>query len=120
MANPTKGRVRARVRHWQKRLKLQHWELEVQFGPEADGASAACMAQPEYRRAVLQFDLTKIPAAQLEYFVCHELLHALVWPLANAGHALAKGDPAAIEWVRTEEESLVTTLEHLLVEYDGK
>ena len=43
-----------------------------------------------------------------------QLAHCWIWPLANAAHSLAKGDPAMEEWVRTEEERLTTALEHIL------
>ena len=85
------------------------------FGKMEDEADAACLAQPEYRHAVLHFCLEQIPAEELDSFVCHELLHTLVWPLANAAHAMAGGDTSKEEWVRTEEEGLVTVLEKLFV-----
>jgi hypothetical protein len=115
VSKPTKRLVLARVRWWKKRLGLQHWKFTVTFGTDADGADAACMAQPEYRNATLHFDLTKVPLEELDHYVCHEILHALVWPLANCAHAMAGGDKSKEEWVRTEEESLVTALEKLFV-----
>lgn len=115
MANPTKREVRARVRFWQKRLRLTDWKVTFQFGKMDDEADAACLAQPEYRHCVLHFALDQIPLEELDSFVCHELLHTLVWPLANAAHAMAGGDKSKEEWVRTEEESLVTALEKLFV-----
>jgi hypothetical protein len=112
---PSKRHVRALVAAWQIRLGLTGWTVRVEFGPDAEEAEASCLAQPEYRTAVLTFDLTKLRAADVERTVAHELIHCLVWPLANAANALAKGDRAAEEWVRTEEEALTTALEHLLV-----
>jgi hypothetical protein len=115
MANPTKRQVRARVRVWQKRLGLTGWSFTFQFGKMEDEADAACLAQPEYRHCALHFCLEQIPLDELDNFVAHELLHALVWPLANAAHAMAGGDKSKEEWVRTEEEGLVTALEKLFV-----
>jgi len=51
----------------------------------------------------------------LDHFVRHERLHTLVWPLGNAAHVMADGDKGKMEWVRTLEEELVTTLETLFV-----
>jgi hypothetical protein len=115
VANPTKRQVRARVKFWQRQLKLGHWKFKVEFGKMDDGADAACMAQPEYRHAILHFCLEQIPVEELDAFVAHEMLHTLVWPLANAAHAMAGDDRSKVEWVRTEEESLVTALEKLFV-----
>ncbi len=115
MANPTKRQVRARVKYWQRVLGLTGWKFEVTFGPDPDGADACCLAMPEYRHAKLHFDLSAIPLAELDHYVAHETLHTLVWPLANAAHAMAGGDKSKEEWVRTEEEGLVTALEKLLV-----
>ena len=78
MSHPTKRQVRARVRVWQKRLRLTDWRFTVQFGKMEDEADAACMAQPEYRHATLHFALEQIPLEELDAFVCHELLHTLV------------------------------------------
>lgn len=103
------------MRWWKKRFHLQHWKFTVTFGEDADGSDAACMAQPEYRHAHLHFDLSKIPLDETDHYVAHELLHTLVWPLANAAHSMAGGDKPKEEWVRTEEESLVTALEKLFV-----
>jgi hypothetical protein len=114
--HPTKRQVQARVRFWKKRLRLTEWSIKTEFGKmEEDDADAACSAQPEYRFATLHFDLARIPLVELDHYVCHEMLHTLVWPLANAAHAMAAGDKTKEEWVRTEEEGLVTALEKLFV-----
>lgn len=115
---PSKRHVRARVAYWQTRLNLTGWDVAVAFGPDPDGADASCLAKPEYRSAVVTFDLALLKPADVERTVVHELLHCLVWPLANAANALAKGDKAAEEWVRTEEETLTTALERLLIQMD--
>jgi hypothetical protein len=115
VVNPTKRQVRARVKFWQKHLKLGHWKFTVEFGKMEDGADAACLAQPEYRHAVLHFCLEQIPLDEMDAYVCHEILHTLVWPLANAAQAMAGDDASKKEWVRTEEEGLVTALEKLFV-----
>jgi hypothetical protein len=110
----TKKEVRAAVKKWKRILGLTGWEIGITFGKDEDGASAGCLAQPEYRSAALSFDLSLIPQSQVDRFACHELAHCWIWPLANAAHSLAKGDPAMEEWVRTEEERLTTALEHIL------
>ena len=114
-SHPTKRQVQARVRFWKKRLGLTDWSFNLVYGKMDDEADAACSAQPEYRHAVLHFCLEQIPAAELDHYVAHEMIHALVWPLGNVAQTLAGGDKAKEEWVRTEEEALVTALERLFV-----
>ena len=113
-SHPTKRQVQARVRFWKKRLGLSDWSFKIEYGPMED-ADAACSAQPEYRHCILHFHLEAIPVGELDNFVAHEMIHALVWGLGNAAHSLAAGDKSKEEWVRTEEEGLVTALERLFV-----
>ncbi len=108
--------VKRRVRYWAPKLGLQEWTLYVTFNEE--GAKASCASQPEYLEAILNFDLKKIADGDVDAFVVHELMHNLVWGLANCANALARGDKAQEEWVRTEEEELVTRLERLIVGMD--
>lgn len=112
----TRRFVSSRVRHWRKRLGLAAWHIRVEYGPDPDeGSEASCMALPEYGYATLRFDLPNIPPDEVDAWVVHELMHCYVWPLANAAHALAGGDKAKEEWVRTQEETLTTTLERLIL-----
>lgn len=115
MKAPTPHQIRRRVRYWQRRLDLTGWSVKIEIGPDAEGASASCLAQPEYRSATVRFDPAKIPAEELDAFCVHELCHCLVWPLANAAHVMAGGDGPKEEWVRTMEEELTTALERLIV-----
>ena len=111
----TRRTVTARVRYWQRRLGLGAWSITVQYGPDhEEGSEASCMAMPEYGSAIVQFDLKAIGPDELDSYITHELLHCYCWPLANAAHALCQGDAAKLEWVRTEEETLVTNLERLV------
>ncbi len=114
MKSPTQKEVLACVRLWRKRLGLQGWDLQVHFGKMDDDCTAACSAEPEYRFAILRFDLEKLPADKIDRYVCHELMHCYVWRLANCAHHLAAEDKSKEEWVRTEEETLTTQLEELL------
>ena len=111
----TQRAVMARVRYWKKRMLLGHWRLAVEFGPDVEEESlASCLAMPEYLQATLRFDLTKIPADEVDSYVIHELGHCAVWGLANAAHSMCGEDSAKIENVRVHEESLATYIERLV------
>lgn len=113
LAKLTRRGVGSKVRWWQRQLGLQAWTIQTTFQKEGD-EDASCSAQPEYQFAILYFDLDKIEPALIDSYIVHELVHCLVWPLANTARALALDDPSKLEWVRTEEESLTTRLEMLL------
>lgn len=106
--------VEARVRHWQERLRLVDWDIRVVVNSRIAHA-ADCEAAPEYRQATLRFNPKRIPVADLDAYVVHELLHCHVWPLAAAAENLAKGDAVALEFVREREEGLTTELERLVL-----
>lgn len=118
---PTPQRVRARVTHWAKRLGLSDWTVVVTFErDEESGSEAFCIAAPEYRHVRVNFDVTKWKASEdLDAMVCHELLHAVVWPLASWAETLTGGDPAKLEVCRREEEGLVTALQQIIRRLDG-
>jgi hypothetical protein len=113
---PTPQRVRARVKHWQKRLGLEKWELEVTFvRDDEDQSHAYCAPMFEYRHAKVNFDLAKWkPGQDIDAMVRHELLHCVVAGLATWAETMAAGDPARLEVCRREEEALVTALEQIL------
>lgn len=113
---PTPRQVRARVTHWAKVLGLSTWKIEVTFDrDEDDGSEAFCVAAPEYRHVRVNFDVSKWkPSESLDHMVCHELLHAVVWPLASWAEAMTGGDPVKLEACRREEEGLVTALQHII------
>lgn len=111
---PFRAAVEARVRHWQERLRLVDWEIRVVTNARIAHA-ADCEAAPEYRQATLRFNPKRIPLADLDAYVVHELLHCHVWPLAAAAETLAKGDEVALEFIREREEGLTTELERLVL-----
>ena len=100
------------VHQWQHRLGLGEWHIVVQCVTLPHRAD--CDAKPEYKEALLRFDLKKIPAADLEAYVVHELLHCHVWRLASVGEYLAK-TPTEKRAVEEAEESLTTDLERLIL-----
>lgn len=114
MKRSFRATVEDRVRHWQERLRLVDWEIRVEVKSRMADA-AWCQAAPEYRQATLCFNPKRIPLADLDAFVVHELLHCHVWPLAAAAENLAKGDPVALEFIREREEGLTTELERLVL-----
>ena len=107
----------ARVRYWRNVLRLGAWGIEVEADPPTDADGAAdCAAKPEYLIAQLWFDLKALDKpGELDAAVVHELLHLYCWKTVHAAETMAKGDPVLLEWIRTEEEALVTSLERLVL-----
>jgi hypothetical protein len=102
----------ARVRHWQQRLGLSAWTITVQTVTLPHRAD--CDAKPEYKEALLRFDLKKIPQEEVEAYIVHELMHCHVWRLAKVGEYLAK-TPTEKMAVEEAEESLTTELERIIL-----
>jgi hypothetical protein len=110
----SKQLVERRIRWWIPRLQLQAWDITVSLGPiEVDAAE--CDASPEYLNAAIRLDPAKVPDADLEAYVVHELLHCHTWGLTHAAEVLAGTDPKLLEWVRKEQESLCTALERVFL-----
>ena len=100
------------VRHWQQRLGLGDWTITIQCVTLPHRAD--CDAKPEYKEALIRFDLKKIAPEDVEAYVVHELLHCHVWRLASVGEYLAK-TPTEKRAVEEAEESLTTDLERLIL-----
>lgn len=74
-------------------LWLDRWSLRVENTPLENGDLAGCAAQPEYRKAHLQFDVEQLETGdELDETVTHEMSHAHTWPL----HALAEQQANAL------------------------
>lgn len=113
----TRALLRQRLRYWIPRLQLQAWEITGSIAPMEKDA-AECDAAPEYLNAAVRIDPEKVPVEDLEATVVHELIHCHTWRLTNVAEVLARGDPALLEWVRTEQETLATNLERVFLALD--
>ena len=94
-------------------LCLTDWSIKVQF-VRIPRHRADCEANPEYKDAIIRFDVRKISDSDLIPFVVHEMLHCVVWKLSHVAESFTN-DEAKLEWCRIEEESLTTALEQIIV-----
>jgi hypothetical protein len=94
-------------------LRLDDWTIKVQFVKIASHR-ADCEANPEYKEAVIRFDVSRISTDDLIPFVVHEMLHCVIWRLAHVAESFTDDD-AKLEWSRIEEEYLTTQLEQIIV-----
>lgn len=95
-------------------LKLDRWNIRIAFDPKMED-DAECIAQPEYRNAVLRFRVKDLTWEELPSYVLHELMHCHVESLGALALALAGEDEVRRTVVTSAEENLTTTLEELLV-----
>lgn len=115
------AQVKRLLLKWAGKLGLGDWDVDVVF-PEANYKDTAnCDAAPEYKQAVVYLNLTKIDESHLQDYIRHELLHAILWPLASIANDLARGDAVLLEQVRKAEERVCTDLETMPLwdEVDG-
>lgn len=108
----SRDEVLSLVRAWQSRLRLGDWTIHVEF-TKLDDHYANCSASPEYFEATIQFDPESSRVD--EATIIHELLHCYTQGIAHVAEELAGSDAAIKEWVRIEEERLVTSLEHMVL-----
>lgn len=75
--------ITRRLHYWIKKLQLEEWLIEVEFGQiSGDSTYGACAALSAYRKAKLYFDLDKTPGYEdVDQLVVHELMHILTMPL---------------------------------------
>jgi hypothetical protein len=78
MAERTRREVVAAVKLWQRRLRLEHWEIEIDWDQEPpDDAIAAAWRSTHYELARLRFQ-SDWPTWSVRYLhqnVVHEMLH---------------------------------------------
>lgn len=62
-------------------LGLTGWTVKLEHGPLED-AKAANSSEPEYKHAVIAFDLTKLTTGdELDEIIVHEMMHSHTWPI---------------------------------------
>ena len=73
--------------YWRNVLGLERWRVCLNEGA-VQGGFAECYADPKYRLANISFDAAamlggKFSQLHVESTALHELVHIIVWPLAN-------------------------------------
>lgn len=78
-----------RVNALKEPLGLDRWSLLCQAGP-IENATASCSADPEYKKACLQFDVDSMDTGDdLDEVITHEMTHCHTWPLHTLAEQLA-------------------------------
>lgn len=116
------------IRTWQSRLKLDHWNIKVDWDkPSAEGYDAECTRSDQYDSATLTFDskFTKWDVEFATRTVVHELLHLHERDLSEAVKVIEVlvGKPSyqmIHERILHEREGLVDRLAWILVEITGE
>ena len=82
----TDKQILKRVNYWVGRMGLTDFAIEVKVINAPDSQNVAfTMSQPQYRRAVLTFNMgTPELLANLDWHITHELGHVLVGMLCRA------------------------------------
>ena len=69
-----------KVNEWQEPLGLQGWQIHLEHG--AIDSKGGCVAEPEYKRMVLSFNLDRLETGdELDEIIAHEMMHGPTWPL---------------------------------------
>lgn len=107
-------RIRTLVEVWRVPLGLGNWALEVHFNDATD-EQASCVADPEYRKGLLTFNLKRLSVDELDETVLHEMLHCVGWPIAALAGKWAGRNRERAEVVRQAEELLITHLSNVIL-----
>lgn len=86
----------ALVRDWQKRLRLQDWDIEIRVARTSEMHHKDCAAEvhtfQRKRRAIIYISAAEdyeannangifdVGPHDIEYSIVHELMHVLLWP----------------------------------------
>lgn len=102
--------ITRKVRKWKDLLGLASWNVKVSWDEREHLASNITL--PEYRSAVLGFNLPRIQAevddwTEMEEVCVHELVHCLLWGLAR-GLRRNTGEPLA-DYLEEDTTTAVTT-----------
>lgn len=117
----TESEVRKCVKFWKKRLQLQDWTINVKIAEVSKALDdvdvrACCEAFPEYKKALIEFDDTRIEPENLDGYVIHELLHCHITGFANISDKLSGGLSDDKKVVITyHEEALASAMERLVL-----
>lgn len=127
----TPAQLRRIVRTWQKRLKLEHFEIEVSLDeePENPEALASCEPSDLYDYAQLRFR-SDWPTHSLDYLnriVVHELVHVMFRDYGQAIRSVGFASGGISPDVRSmwhdrchdAEEAIVDRVANRLVELGG-
>jgi hypothetical protein len=119
MTEPTlPEHIAAFVEEMREPLGLDRWDVRVIVGPLTD-SRANCGAQPEYKEATITVDLDRLQTGDdLEELLCHELCHALIWPLHNVAEYLAPENARfQQEMIREAAERVTTDVGQIVLRY---
>lgn len=123
----TRRRLETIAKVWQRRLKLEHWELVVDWSePCEDGYLAVASRSDMYDTALIRVrdDFAKWSERKANEIVVHELLHLherdLCEAISDATSTLNKQAGRIVRAVmQREREGLVDRLSMILVEIGG-
>jgi len=96
--NTQKGKVEIQARilnyleSYSEVIGIEDWGITVGFKKLGSEILAECEAEVEYRRALITFDSVKLEEekeVKVKRTVIHELLHCLVWRLAEQNPEIA-------------------------------
>ena len=104
--------IEERVVFYGELFGLKDFKITVKWRTSDDDSYADCSALPEYRKAVIAFDLDKLsplPREEVESTVRHELFHIITAPMRTALHSLWPKQWND-EWIESVEEKVVEDL----------
>lgn len=114
------------VRVWQKRFRLEAWDIKVDFADEELTNEASVWKHDQYANATIRLNGEWVEWSDYHanYIVAHELLHIVnrdrdVAARRARGQLDYSAQDAYAEWYRTADEGAVDRLAEIFVEIGG-
>jgi hypothetical protein len=92
-------------------LGLEGWDIIVSFEEVEGNMCMQTSAEPEYYKVSIDVDLRGLNDSDIDLYVRHELLHAVLWMYTHLAENLAGRKNRKL--IRGMEERLVTDLERM-------
>lgn len=106
------------VKKWISALDMDRWKIAVRFNEEPQENSAGCIAKPEYREAMITFNLANLSSERdLEEHVVHELVHCITWPLTEVADTYAQDvkSQGVARWADVATEQVTTDVADIIL-----
>lgn len=103
--------VVARITELAQLMGLGSWEIKIDWHSVEGTFTMETTAEPEYYKVTISIDLPKLEYEDIDAYLRHELLHAILWQYTETAEALAL--KKAKSTIRKLEERTVSDLERM-------
>ncbi len=105
------NKVLASIKKHRDLFGMQGWDIVITFKEVEGDMCMETVAEPEYYKTMIDVDLRGLVESDIDLYVRHELLHAILWMYTNLAESLAPSRHKKL--LGGMEERLVTDIERM-------